>query len=157
MSDISEEYEQNDDVGSEESAVVEAQSEGSEGEDEIEDEAIIDGIEEYEPPFDIKSVSDFNKEIFIVPKEERMTRNVLNPAEMTAITSIRAAQIQKNNNCLVDTTGLTDARLMARRELMEGKCPLYLRRRVDTGDGMRPCYEIWDPNTMAFATVYTDV
>ena len=157
MSDISEEYEQNEDVGTEDSVVSEVASEASEGEDEIEDEAVIDENGEYIPPFDIKSVSDFNKEIYIIPKEERMTRNVLSVAEMTAITSIRAAQIQKNNNCLVDTTGLTDPRLMARRELMEGKCPLYVRRRVDSGDGTHQYYEIWDPNTMAFATVYTDV
>jgi DNA-directed RNA polymerase subunit K/omega len=148
MSDISEEY-VDEDVVSE----VTAQSEASE-EEEFEDEEIDD---DEELPFDIKTVSDFNKEINIVPKEERLTRNVLSHAEMTAITSIRAAQIQSHNNCLVDVNDLSDPRLMARRELMAGKCPLYLRRRVDSGDGSNQYYEIWDPNTMAFAVLYTDV
>ena len=67
MSDISEEYEQNEDVGTEDSVVSEVASEASEGEDEIEDEAVIDENGEYIPPFDIKSVSDFNKEIYIIP------------------------------------------------------------------------------------------
>jgi DNA-directed RNA polymerase subunit K/omega len=157
MSDISEEYE-HDDVGSEDSAASHVErTEASDIEEEIEAEEENADEEEVEQPFDIKSVSDYNKEVHIIPADERMTRNVLSVAEMTAITSIRAAQIQSNNNCLVDITGLNDPRLMARRELMEGKCPLYVRRRVDTGDGIEQYYEIWDPNTMAFATVYTDV
>lgn len=154
MSDISDEY---DEVPSEDSAVSNnAASEASEGEEEIEDEN-AEGDEEIEPPFDIKSVSDYNKEVYIIPNDERMSRNVLSVAEMTAITSIRSAQIQSHNNCLADCTGLSDPRSMARRELMEGKCPLYVRRRVDTGDGNDQYYEVWDPNTMALATVYTDV
>jgi len=154
MSDISEEYIEEENARSEESVTSYVEkSEVSDGEDDIESE---EG-EEIELPFDIKSVSDYNKEIHVIPSEERMTRNVLSVAEMTMLTSIRAAQIQRNNNCLVDTTGLTDPRLMARRELMEGKCPLYVRRRVDTGDGVEQYYELWDPNTMAFATIYTDV
>ena len=141
-----------EEIGSEVSEVAAVQSEESEEPAELEDSG-----EEVEQPFDIKSVSEYNKEVHIIPEDERMTRNVLSVAEMTAITSIRAAQIQTNNNCLVDITGLTDPRTMARRELMEGKCPLYVRRRVDTGDGSEQYFEVWDPNTMAFATVYTDI
>lgn len=151
MSDI-EDYDE--DIGSEDSAPPAEKSEGTDVEED-EEEDVED--EETEQPFDITSVSDYNKEIHIIPSEERMTRNVLSLAEMTALTSIRATQIQQNNNCLVDTTDLTDPRAMARRELMEGKCPLYVRRRVDTGDGAEQYYEVWDPNTMAFATVYTDI
>lgn len=152
MSDASD-YE-GEELGSEvsDAEVVTARSEESEEPAEPEDSE-----EDVEQPFDIRSVSDYNKEVHIIPADERMTRNVLSVAEMTAITSIRAAQIQSNNNCLVDTTGLTDPRTMARRELMEGKCPLYVRRRVDTGDGTEQYFEVWDPNTMAFATVYTDI
>jgi DNA-directed RNA polymerase subunit K/omega len=156
MSDISEEYVEEENPRSEDSASYVEKSEASDLEDELDNEEGEDE-EEIELPFDIRSVSDFNKEIHIIPSEERMTRNVLSVPEMTMLTSVRAAQIQRNNNCLVDTTGLTDPRLMARRELMEGKCPLYVRRRVDTGDGTEQYYEIWDPNTMAFATIYTDV
>mgnify|MGYP002082002308 CR=1 FL=1 len=134
MSDASE-YEEHEEVDSENSAESRAERSEEEIEDEIEAEAEDDN-EEVEAPFDIKSVSDYNKEIHIIPADERMTRN---------------------NNCLVDISGLNDPRLMARRELMEGKCPLYVRRRVDTGDGVEQYYEIWDPNTMAFATVYTDI
>jgi DNA-directed RNA polymerase subunit K/omega len=156
MSDISEEYE-HEEIASEESLTRHDQSEVSDIEDELEAEEENGDEEEIEPPFDIKSVSDYNKEIHIIPNDERMSRNVLSVAEMTAITSIRAAQIQRNNNCLVDCSGLIDPRSMARRELMEGKCPLYVRRRVDTGDGGEQYFEVWDPNTMVFATVYTDV
>lgn len=155
MSDISEEYVEVDEVESEEvQQAADQASEVSEGDEEIEEE--IDEEGENEQPFDVASVSDYNREINIVPAEERITRSVLSVAEMTAITSIRAAQIQKYNNCLVDTTGLTDPRLMARRELMEGKCPLYVRRRVDFNE-WEQYYEIWDPNTMTYATLYTDI
>lgn len=157
MSDISEEYE-HDDVGSVDSVASDIErTEASDNEEDLDAEDANGDEEEIEPQFDIKSVSDYNKEVHIIPADERMTRNVLSVGEMTAITSIRAAQIQRNNNCLVDITGLTDPRMMARRELMEGKCPLYVRRRVDTGDGVEQYFEVWDPNTMAFATVYTDV
>lgn len=157
MSDISEEYE-HDDVGSVDSVASDIErTEASDNEEDLDAEDANGDEEEIEPQFDIKSVSDYNKEVYIIPADERMTRNVLSVGEMTAITSIRAAQIQRNNNCLVDITGLTDPRMMARRELMEGKCPLYVRRRVDTGDGVEQYFEVWDPNTMAFATVYTDV
>jgi DNA-directed RNA polymerase subunit K/omega len=153
MSDISD-YE-GDEIGTE--ASVESPRVQSEASDDAESSIEESGEEDVEQPFDIKSVSDYNKEVNIVPADDRMTRNVLSVAEMTAITSIRAAQIQRNNNCLVDTSGLIDPRTMARRELMEGKCPLYVRRRVDTGDGVEQYYEIWDPNVMAYAIVYTDI
>lgn len=158
MSDLSDEYDSADavdDLPSDDAA--EPQSAGEEDSEllnsDIEDEP---ADEDAEPEFDIKTVSDYNKEVIIVREADRLTRNVLSVAEMTEIVSIRSVQIQEKNNCLVDITGLTDPRKMAQRELMERMCPLYLRRLVGD-DGSNSYYEVWNPNKMTFATVYTDV
>jgi DNA-directed RNA polymerase subunit K/omega len=150
MSELSDDY---DDVGSESMVTAESVSdeEGEDGElaSELDDEALND----YN--FDIMSVGQYNSEINIVPADERQARDVLSVSEMTAIVSIRATQIQDKNNCLVDITGLTDPRKMAMRELMERKCPLYVRRCVD-GTGADAVYEIWDPNEMTYSLAYNE-
>lgn len=157
MSDISDEYDSADadDIPSDD--VAEPQSAG-ENDSEMLNSDIDDepADENAEPEFDIKTVSDYNKEVIIVREADRLTRNVLSVAEMTEIVSIRSVQIQEKNNCLVDITGLTDPRKMAQRELMERMCPLYLRRLVGD-DGTISYYEVWNPNKMTFAIVYTDV
>lgn len=158
MSDLSEDYDSIDVPDDLSADVVEPESAG-ENESEVgsgDEEEPIKDIDLEEPEFDIKTVSDNNKEITIVREEDRLTRNVLSVAEMTEIVSIRSVQIQDKNNCLCDISGLTDPRMMARRELMMRMCPLYLRRHVGE-DSETSYYEIWDPNKMAFATIYTDV
>ena len=63
------------------------------------------------------ATSNNNDRIYVVPKEECTTSNVLGAFEMVEIVSIRAAQIADNKICLADdVSDLTDATLMAKRE-----------------------------------------
>lgn len=96
-----------------------------------------------------------HREIIIKP-ENRITTDTLTKFNMTEIVSIRAAQIAKFNNCLVNTDGLTSAVAMAKRELMMRKCPLKLRRVVGTvcdhaKKEVITYIEVWSPNDMKFA------
>lgn len=122
-----------------------------------------DEIEEYEDEeeIDIKQVSNYNKEIIVVKPENRRTSHIISKYEMTEIVSIRATQISQHNNCMVDISDLDDPIKMAKRELMMRKTPLVLRRHVgdlrDKDGNVQSYYEFWDPNEMAFATVYPDV
>lgn len=139
-------------------------SDGEEIEDEVEDEIEIEIEEEIEEeePVDLKSVSNYNKEIIIVKPENCRTSDILSKYEMTELVSIRATQISQFNNCMVDTTGLDDPIKQAQRELMLRMTPLTLRRHVGdvrnkTTKEMESFYEMRDPNTMVYSVTYSDV
>lgn len=106
---------------------------------------------------DIRKISNHIKEIIIVKPENRITSNVMSKFEMTEYVSIRTAQIAEYNNCMVDITGLDDPVNMAKRELMQRKCPLMLRRsigrRLIKGEYVQH-YEDWNPAEMTFAVIY---
>jgi DNA-directed RNA polymerase subunit K/omega len=131
---------------------------GEETTDESGDDDTVAG----ETLYDVKQVSQNNKEIVIVPDDERITPHVMSKYEMTRVVSIRATQISEHNNPMVDVSGLTDPIKMAKRELMERMCPLTLRRIIGdrknpkTGE-METYMELWNPNTMVFAEEYVDV
>jgi len=113
-----------------------------------------------EDELDLKSVSNFNKEIIVVKPENRRTSHILSKFEMTEIISIRATQISQHSNCMVDITGLDDPIKMAQAELMSRRCPLILRRHV--GDlkvrgEIQSYYEYFSPNEMQFSVSYNDV
>lgn len=97
------------------------------------------------------------KEVVVVKPENRRTSSVMTAFEMAECNSFRGTDIARNNNCLVDTTGLTDYMDMAKRELMMRMCPLTLRRFVGERirDGIvEEVYEWWSPNEMTFAVTY---
>ena len=108
---------------------------------------------------DIRLISNHIKEVIIVRPENRMTSNVMTKYEMTEYIDIRAVQIAEYNNCMADITGLSDPVLMAKRELMQRKCPLMLRRAVGTrtvkGESVA-YYEDWNPAEMTFTVAYPE-
>jgi hypothetical protein len=114
------------------------------------EEEEFDEIEEYN-----SHNTSLIREIIIIKPENRRTSNIMNLFEMTEYVSIRAVQIAKYNNCMVDTTGLSDTVLMAKRELMMRRCPLTLRRCVGTY-GEKTYFEHWDPAEMTFSTSYPE-
>jgi DNA-directed RNA polymerase subunit K/omega len=125
---------------------------------EEEQEAEPEDDEEAEPE-DEEPVAEYSKDIIIV--KEKLTSQILTKFEITELVSIRAAQIERKNDCMVDISGLTDPILMARRELMMRMSPLLLRRylgdRTVTVDGkkiLQSYYEVWNPNTMIFAVEF---
>jgi hypothetical protein len=93
-------------------------------------------------------------QIIIVAPENRKTSNLLSLMEMTSLISIRASQIAKFANCFCpEVTNESNPILQAKYELMNGKCPLTLRRKVGEKNGQE-FVEDWNPNEMIFATYY---
>lgn len=133
----------------------------TESSEETSEETGEDSDEPIENDTDIKSVSEFIQEVIVVKPENRRTSNIMSKFEMTNHIAIRAVQIAKYNNCMVDITGLSSPDMMAKRELMMRQSPLTLRRMVGklrnkkTGK-MEVYYEYWNPNEMMFATTYID-
>ncbi len=106
------------------------------------------------------SASKFNRVVNIVKPELRRTSSTMSKFEMTEYVSIRATQIAKHNDCMVNVADLDDPIIMAKRELMARECPLVLRRYVgelsNARGEMEEYYELWRPAEMVFATVYPD-
>lgn len=101
------------------------------------------------------------RKVIIIDPEERQTTDILSRFEMSRLVSVRANQIANHNNPFVDITGLTSPIDMAKRELMQRKCPLTLTRGVGevtsvTHEGIHVTKyeEWWDPNTMTFSQHY---
>jgi DNA-directed RNA polymerase subunit K/omega len=104
-----------------------------------------------------------SKEITVVKNENRVTSQRLSLYEQTALVNKRARQISTEGvlSCMVNVDGLVDVVSMAKRELMMRKTPLMLSRTVGyvkNEQGVLGTYcEDWDPNTMEFSVVYTDI
>jgi len=73
------------------------------------------------------------KNIYVAPREEWITSDMLSEYEMTELISIRASQIERDpSTAMCDIGDLDDCIKIAQRELMERKCPLIVRRVVGT-------------------------
>lgn len=125
-----------------ENSATESSEEESEGEEEK--------IDAEGAPEESKLYAD----IYVLPKEEYKTSNVLSAFEMTEIINIRSAQIAKTNICMVGMGNLDNAIEIAKRELMERKCPLVLQRLCGVVDE-KLVYEYWNPNEMVFSLNWT--
>lgn len=95
---------------------------------------------------------------FIVLKEEDfVTTDMLSLFEMTSLVTIRINQISRTGTAFVDIIMGETATTIAKRELMQRKCPLMIEREIGTRevDGkIYRCVEHRDPNTMIFAGNY---
>ncbi len=145
--EVSEESEKEEDVADDNSSVS--------GVTDIDDDDEEELIEEEDMPIPRVGIKNqLKKEIIYIDPENRKTRNILSSYELTEIISIRATQIEEHGRAFVPYADLTDAILIARRELQEGKCPLILRRcvgRETTPAGtIREFIELWDVNKMVF-------
>ena len=87
-----------------------------------------------------------SRKIMIVQNDERITSNILQRYEIAQIIAGRARQIEKNTRVFTDCSGLTDPIEMAKKELYDRKCPLFIHRYV--GEGY---YEEWDPKVMTLS------
>lgn len=125
-------------IDDDESVVSDESAEGSDAED-IEDEPIVETEQE------------FVKRIVIIHPDKRMTSNILSAYETTELISLRATDISRHNNPMVDCKDLDDPIKMAERELLAKKCPLLLNRIVGEyreGKEVITYSEDWDPNEM---------
>lgn len=83
-------------------------------------------------------------EIVFLSDENRQTSEVLTKFEVTEIISIRAKQIENGGSCFTDVQDLTDPLEMAKKELLDKKCPLDVIRSITD-----KIYEKWHVNEMA--------
>jgi len=91
----------------------------------------------------------YSVEYIIIAEDDRRTPDSMDIFEYTKILSIRAEQIAKHRNAMVDKQGEPDD--LALSELRERRCPLVLIRHVGAkmiGNELFKVVEQWDPNTM---------
>ena len=80
---------------------------------------------------------------FIIKSDDKITSNILTIYEMTELIGIRATQISQGSPVFVDIEYLSDPIEMAKKEIINNKCPLYIKRYIGLDR-----YELWDPNIM---------
>ena len=80
----------------------------------------------------------------IVKSENRITSNILSIYEFIELISIRASQITNGSYVFTDINGISDPIEMAKKELLDNKCPLYVKRFIGLNK-----YELWSPNVMS--------
>lgn len=92
---------------------------------------------------DNENENDMKCEI-IVKSENRITSNILSIYEYIELISIRASQITNGSFVFTDVIGLSDPLEMAKKEVIDNKCPLYVKRHIGLNR-----YELWSPNVMS--------
>ena len=80
---------------------------------------------------------------FIIKSDDKITSNILTIYEMTELIGIRATQISQGAPVFVDIEYVSDPIEMAKKEIINNKCPLYIKRYIGLDR-----YELWDPNIM---------
>lgn len=114
----------------------------SETEDETEIEESDGEDEEYTQHL-IQNLDDI-----IINDSERISSHKLSQAEFTELIGQRAQQICKTGITFIEgNITETDAVEIAKKELLQRRCPLKLRRPVGYYKGSN-YYEDWDPNDM---------
>jgi DNA-directed RNA polymerase I, II, and III subunit RPABC2 len=83
------------------------------------------------------------REVVYVLPENRRTSEILTKFECTEIISNRAVQIEQGGTCYTDTSMLSDPLQMARKELLDKKCPLDVVRGITD-----VLFERWHVNEM---------
>lgn len=81
---------------------------------------------------------------FIVQSDDKITSNILTIYELVELVSIRGSQIANGSYVFTDITGITEPTEMAKKEIMDNKCPLYVKRHIGLDR-----YELWSPNLMS--------
>lgn len=81
---------------------------------------------------------------YIVQSDDKITSSILTIYELVELISIRGSQISNGSYVFTDITGLTDPTEMAKKEIMDNKCPLYIKRHIGLDK-----YELWSPNLMS--------
>jgi DNA-directed RNA polymerase subunit K/omega len=112
-------------------------------ESDIEDEELDDNYNKNNFDYNELDKDDESKIQYIVNNSNRITSNILTIYEFTELIGIRATQISQGSPIFTDVTGLTDPMKMAKKEILDNKCPLSIKRYIGLDR-----YELWDPNIM---------
>jgi DNA-directed RNA polymerase I, II, and III subunit RPABC2 len=87
------------------------------------------------------------KTIYVNP-ENRITSEVMTKFEYCQVIGIRAKQLEDYDNPFTDVGDISDPIEMAKKEIMDKKCPLSIIR-VRTTNGTTTIAEKWQVNEMA--------
>lgn len=90
-----------------------------------------------------------NDIVYIVPAEQRITSEKLSDYEIAEIINVRATNISKGGKIFTNIEGLYDPIEMAKKELLDRKCPLYIKRNIGFVDNIL-YIEKWSPNEMIY-------
>ena len=138
MSSEDEDFDYADESETEESEVGE-----SESAEDLDDEA------EYPEERQVDYIDPLHCRNYIIPPDERRTSSILTKEEVSKLLSMRIAQIEHNSPILTDVTGLTSPIAMAKKELIDRKCPILVHREDTSKRTLTSKYfEVWDPNEM---------
>jgi DNA-directed RNA polymerase subunit K/omega len=80
---------------------------------------------------------------YIIKNDDKITSNILTIYEITELIGIRATQIANGAPLFIDIDYLDDPIEMAKKEIINNRCPLYVKRYIGLDK-----YELWDPNIM---------
>ena len=80
---------------------------------------------------------------YILKSDDRITSNILTIYEIIELIGVRATQISQGSPIFTDVKNITNPSDMAKKEIFDNKCPLYIKRNIGLDK-----YELWDPNTM---------
>jgi DNA-directed RNA polymerase I, II, and III subunit RPABC2 len=100
-------------------------------EDEDEVLEIEDDEEMPELVKDEETKPDIIQKMFVLPKSQHRTSDVLSIYEKAEVISIRARQIEKGATPFVDAGDLTDPIQIAEKELIARRCPLSIIRNLN--------------------------
>jgi len=89
-------------------------------------------------------------EIIFIHPSNRITSEVMTKFEYTEVLSIRSKQIEKGGTCFTDSEGISDPLELARKEIIDKKCPLDIIRPL-VGQKI---YEKWHVNEMVIPPDY---
>lgn len=166
LNDLDEEDEKGSQVEDEEDKEEEAELSGEESEAEDEGDAVeteekgdAEDDDEQDVLVQVRSaaktrvdpivkISNAHRKIIVVPDDDRVTSNILQPLEAARVDSVRAKQMESSPTIFVDASGIHDSVLRARKEREAGRCPLVLRRRVGWGAGGEIIVEDWKVREM---------
>lgn len=127
---INESVNDDDFVDSDEEFITDENDEEEENEEEDDEEE--DENDEDEKYVEYVSKADkYHQTIHIVPPDERQTSNIMTRAEMVEAIGIRISQIEKGGPVFTDVSGYDDPAEMAKKELIDRRNPLKLRRIIN--------------------------
>jgi len=134
--------EQADEIDEQADADAEADEMEVDVTDEIPELAATDPVQSLKERYEYKPV--LRTEIVFVTPENRITSEILTRFECTEVLSIRSKQIENGGTCYTDVQDLTDPLEMARKELIDKRCPLDVVRMITD-----KIAESWHINEMA--------
>ena len=99
--------------------------------------------------FELEQKESNNDIVHIVPSNQRMTSEKMTSYEVAEVINFRAVNISQGAPVYTNVDGLTDPIDMAKKELIDRKCPLYIKRPVGHNEhGI--LVEKWSCNEMIF-------